>query len=145
MQLNRAEIEQCIPHRPPFLWLDEVVELTDSTIHARKFLDPGLEVFQGHYPRHPIFPGVLECEMALQAAAVLLVKLGAVGGAQVPVVTRINDVKFRQILRPGDLVDVEVVLKDRLANAFYFAGKISSAGRLAARLEFACAAADAAA
>ncbi len=143
MPLNRAQIEECIPHRPPFLWLDEVVELTDLSIHARTFLDPGLEVFQGHYPHSPLLPGVLQCEMALQAAAVLMSKTLPANSGKVPVVTRISDVKFKHVVRPGETLDIEVSIKETLANACFFTGKVSSAGRVAARLEFACTLADA--
>ena len=45
--MNQDEIKQLIPHRDPFQWLDEIVEVTDSTIHARKYLPPDLDVFSG--------------------------------------------------------------------------------------------------
>ncbi|MEX2286649.1 MAG: beta-hydroxyacyl-ACP dehydratase, partial [Planctomycetaceae bacterium] len=108
--MKRDEIERLIPHRAPFLWLDEVIELTDTRIHARKFLDPRLDVFVGHYPHFPVLPGVLQCEMALQAAAVLIARLGAVAEGKVPVATRMNNVKFRRLVRPGETVDIEVEL-----------------------------------
>src|ERR1700691_637562 len=100
--LNREEIERLIPHRAPFLWVDEVVERTDRTIHARKFLDPNLDVFAGHYPHFPVFPGVLQCEAAFQAGALLVAQLVPSGGAELPVVTRLNNVKFRRMVRPGE-------------------------------------------
>ncbi len=81
------------------LGVDEVVELTDTRIRARKRVDPGLDVFRGHYPNHPILPGVLLCEAALQAGAILISQLpgGAVPAGQVPVGTRINNVKCRRV------------------------------------------------
>ena len=136
------DIEQCIPHRAPFLWLDEVVDLSENRIHARKYLDPNLDVFRGHYPHYPVLPGVLQCEMAFQAAAVLISKLGAVDEGQVPVVTRLNNVKFRRMLRPGKTVDIEVVLTERLSKAFFLTGKVSVDGQTATRLEFACTATE---
>ena len=140
--MNRDEIQQCIPHRPPFLWLDEVVELTPPRIHARKFLDPGLDVFAGHYPHYPVLPGVLQCEAAFQAGAILISRLDAVADGQVPVVTRLNNTKFRRLVRPGETLDVEVELTEQLANAFFLTGKVSVDGQTATRLEFACAATD---
>ena len=68
--MNRQEIEKILPVRDPYLWLDEVVEISDTQIHARKYLDPELEIFQAHYVDFPLFPGALQCEAAFQAAGV---------------------------------------------------------------------------
>jgi 3-hydroxyacyl-[acyl-carrier-protein] dehydratase len=136
--VNRDEIERCIPHRAPFLWLDEVVSVDHQKIHARKFLDPSLDIFSGHYPNFPVLPGVILCEMALQAAAVLMSRLGAAQGGAVPVATRLNNTQFRRMVRPGETVDIDVELTERLASAYFFSGKLSVGSQLAARLEFAC-------
>jgi 3-hydroxyacyl-[acyl-carrier-protein] dehydratase len=136
--VNRAEIQQFIPHRAPFLWLDEVVEITEETIHARSMLDPGLELFGGHFPSFPILPGVIQCEMALQAAAVFIAKRQPSGQNQIPVATRMNNVKFRRMVRPGEMVDIKVELTDRVSNAFFFTGHLSVEGATATRLDFAC-------
>jgi 3-hydroxyacyl-[acyl-carrier-protein] dehydratase len=140
-RLNKAEIEAAIPHREPFLWVDEVLEIDEQRVVARKFVDPQLDVFRGHYPHFPVLPGVLQCEMCFQAGAILISRLEAVDAGQVPVVTRINNVKFRQLIRPGETVDIEVELTERVANAYFLTGKISSAGKVCTRLEFACTAA----
>ena len=98
--LTRAEILQRIPHRPPFLWVDEVLELSPERIRASKFLSPSLDVFSGHYPGQPILPGVLQCEAAFQAGALLISEMVTLKEGQVPVVTRLNNVKFRRPVRP---------------------------------------------
>ena len=139
--MNRDEIERCIPHRPPFLWIDEIVEIGENSLRARTFVDPKHEVFAGHYPHFPVLPGVLLCEMALQAGAVLIAKVQALADGAVPVATRLNNAQFRRMVRPGDTVETEVVLTERLANAYFLTGRLTVDGRLAARLEFACAAA----
>lgn len=139
--LTVDQIRAAIPHRDPFLWIDEVVEVTEQRIVARKFLSPDLDVFRGHYPNFPVLPGVLQCEASFQAGAILISRLQAVGEGQVPVVTRINNVKFRHMLRPGDTMEIEVELTERLQNAYFLTAKVSSAGQVAARLEFACTAA----
>ena len=138
MDLDRDEIERCIPHRVPFLWIDEVMAIDDKSIRAKKFLDPALEVFSGHYPGFPVLPGVLLCEMALQAAAVLIARLDAAGGGTIPVATRLNNAQFRRMVRPGETVDITVELTERLSNAWFFSGKLAVDGQVAARLEFAC-------
>jgi 3-hydroxyacyl-[acyl-carrier-protein] dehydratase len=139
--LTAEEIRSAIPHRDPFLWIDEVLDVTETRIVARKFLAPELDVFRGHYPDFPVLPGVLQCEACFQAGAILISRLHAVGEGQVPVVTRINNVKFRHMLRPGDTMELEVELTERLQNTYFLTGKVSSNGTVAARLEFACTAA----
>ncbi len=141
--MNKAEIEQCIPHRDPFLWLDEVTEISPSRIVARKHLSEQLPVFQGHYPNFPVFPGVLQCESCFQAGAVLISRLVPTGSDEVPVVTRVNNVQFRRMLRPGETIEVEVELTERVSNAFYLKGRVSVDGKVSARLEFVCTAAPA--
>ena len=141
--MTRDDIQQVIPHRDPFLWLDEIVELTETRIHARKFLSPDLPVFSGHYPNFPVFPGVLQLEAVMQAGAVLIAKIATMAPGKVPVATRINNVQFRRMVRPGETLDIEVELTERVSNAFFLTGKVSVGGQVSVRLEFACAAADA--
>ena len=140
--MQREEIEKLIPHRDPFLWIDEVVEISESRIVARKKVAESLDVFRGHYPDYPVLPGVLLCESVFQAGAILISSLAAVKPGQVPVVTRINNTKFRKMVRPGDVLDIEADLTERMANAFFLTGKVSVEGKTAVRLEFACAGAE---
>ena len=142
-QLSQEQIQQYIPHRDPFLWLDEVVSLDENRIVARKTLTEELDVFRGHYPAFPVFPGVLQCEAAFQAGAVLIAQMIETGSDQVPVVTRLNNVQFRKMVRPGQTLEIEVELTERLANAFFLRGKVAVDGKVTVRLEFACSAADA--
>jgi 3-hydroxyacyl-[acyl-carrier-protein] dehydratase len=136
--MNREEIERLIPHRPPFLWLDEIVEITETSVHGRKFLDPGLDVFAGHYPAFPVLPGVLLCEAALQAGALLIATLEREPGDRVPVVGRLNNVKFRRMVRPGETLDIRVELTEKLAKAWFLRGQTAVDGQIACSLEFAC-------
>lgn len=139
--MDRKQIEQQIPHRSPFLWIDEVVEISESMIRARKFLDPDLPVFQGHYPGFPLMPGVLLCESAFQAGAVLIARQQDVPEGMVPVVTRQNETRFRRMVRPGETLEIEVELTETLGSAWFLKGKVSVDGQVAVRLEFACTAA----
>ncbi len=141
--MTRDDIQQLIPHRDPFLWLDEIVEQTETRIHARKHLSPDLPVFTGHYPSFPVFPGVLQLEAAMQAGAVLIAKTTTMEPGKVPVATRINDVRFRRMVRPGETLDIEVELTERMSNAFFLTAKVSVDGQVSVRFEFACATADA--
>ena len=133
----QPEIEASIPHRPPFLFVDDVVERGEKRILCRKTFGSDEFFYKGHYPDHPITPGVLLCEAAMQAGAILLSQhVGGLTG--VPVATRMNDVRFKRVVRPGETIDIDVELVERLADAFYLKAKVSCQGKVAVRLEFAC-------
>jgi 3-hydroxyacyl-[acyl-carrier-protein] dehydratase len=143
--MNLDEIKACIPHRDPFLWLDQVTEISAVRIVARKLLSAELPVFQGHYPGLPVFPGVLQCEACFQAGAVLMSRLMVPGSTGVPVVTRVNNVQFRRMIVPHETIEVQVELTERIANAFCLKGKVSVNTKVTARLEFVCTTAPASA
>jgi 3-hydroxyacyl-[acyl-carrier-protein] dehydratase len=142
--LNAAQIRELIPHRDPFLWIDEVVEASETRVVARKRVDPELELFRGHYPGKPILPGVILCEAVMQAGAILIARLpgGQLAPHQVPVATRLNNVKFKHMVRPGDELELEAVLTERMAHAYFLTGKVRSNGKLAAQLDFVVTAAE---
>ena len=134
--LDRSQIQQLIPHRPPFLWIDEVVSMDEMSIHARAFVDPAFDLFKGHYPEFPVLPGVIQCEMAFQAAAVLISTVLATANGKVPVVARLNNTKFRRLVRPGETVDIHVSITDKVKTAFYMTGTVGVGGDISARLDF---------
>jgi len=135
--MTRQEIEAAIPHRAPMLLVDEIVQREDERLVCRKTFRDDEFFVQGHYPGFPLVPGVILCECAMQAGAVLLSQL--VQDAEgVPVITRVKDVRFRRMVRPGDTIEIEVQLQERLASAFFLTAKVSCEGKTAARLEFAC-------
>lgn len=139
--MPRSEIEAAIPHRPPFLFVDEIVDRGEKRIVCRKTFRGDEFFYEGHYPGFPLTPGVLLCEAAMQAGAILLSKL--VGEAEgVPVATRMNDVRFKRMVRPGEMIEIEVDLVERLADAFFLKAKVSCGGKVAVRFEFACTIAD---
>ncbi len=136
--MTLAEVQAAIPHRTPFLFIDEVCNRDDNHVVCRKSFGPDEWFFAGHYPDFPLVPGVILCEAALQAGAILLADRATAGEHRLPVVTRMNEVRFKQVVRPGDTVEIEVQLRERLADAFYFIGKVSCHGKIAVRLEFTC-------
>ena len=140
--LDRGAIEALIPHRDPFLWLDEVVELTTVTVRANKRLPEDLPVFEGHYPGFPVLPGVLLCEAVFQAGAVLIASAGDIPEGRVPVGTRQNETRFRRMVRPGETLEIEVTLDETLGGAWFLSGKVSVDGQVAVRLQFACTAVE---
>jgi 3-hydroxyacyl-[acyl-carrier-protein] dehydratase len=140
--MSLAAIHAAIPHREPFLLLDEIVEQSPEKIVCRKTFTGNEWFYQGHYPGAPLTPGVLLCEAALQAGAVLLsqqAKESAETTAKkVPVATRLNNVRFKRMVKPGETFEIEVTLTERLADAFFMTGKITVAGKTAVTLELAC-------
>lgn len=129
-----------IPHREPFLFVDHIVELSSERIVTTKYIDPEYEVFQGHYPNQPVMPGVLLCECCFQAGALLIAnRLGGYDESNgVPVITRIQDARFKRMVKPGDTLQVEVTLDDTLDRAYFLTGRASVDGKLAVRVTFAC-------
>ncbi|EMI53019.1 3-hydroxyacyl-ACP dehydratase FabZ family protein, partial [Rhodopirellula sallentina] len=96
--LGAEQIEAMIPHRPPMRLLDEVVEMTESTLHARKTFAEDDFFVQGHFPGYPLVPGVIQCECCLQAGAILLREHTPEVGEFVPVATRMDSVKFKNMV-----------------------------------------------
>jgi 3-hydroxyacyl-[acyl-carrier-protein] dehydratase len=142
--MSRDQIYEAIPHRPPFLLVDEILDWTDSQIVCTKTFTGEEDFFAGHYPGYPLVPGVLLCEAAMQTGAILLSKQLADAEGKVPVATRMNEVRFKRIVRPGETIRIEAELTEQLSNAFFLRAKVTVEGKVAVRFEFACAAAPAA-
>jgi 3-hydroxyacyl-[acyl-carrier-protein] dehydratase len=98
--LDQAAIEEILPHRPPFLLLDEVLELEPGTrVVARKTVRE--EDCAGHFPGNPIMPGVLMVEALAQAGAVAVLSEEENRG-KLALFAGIDDVRFKRVVRPGD-------------------------------------------
>jgi 3-hydroxyacyl-[acyl-carrier-protein] dehydratase len=131
-------IKSAIPHREPFLLVDEIIEQSDNRIVCRKRFSGEEFWYRGHYPEFPLTPGVLLCEAAMQAGAVLLSKYASEGQGGVPVATRMNNVKFKAIVRPGDAIELGVELVERMSDAFFLNAKVTVDGKTAVTFDFAC-------
>ena len=133
---DMEEVLNAIPHRPPFLFVDRIVELSGTKIRTAKEIRPDEPVFEGHYPGQPIMPGALLCESIFQTGAILLSKMvGSISGG-VPVLTRINNAKFKSIVKPGNTLDIEAELVEKVSNAYFKKGKASVGGKTSVTVEF---------
>ena len=131
--MNREEIMTILPHRDNMLLLDDV-ERKDG-IAVGHYTVRGDEFFlKGHFPDHPIVPGVILCEILAQSACVLM--QDAMSEGTLPVYTGLNHVKFRSPVKPGDTVETRCCIK-RAKHPFHFAeGTVSVDGRLCVSAEF---------
>lgn len=135
-----VDIYKTIPHRPPFLFIDEIVELSAERVVATRLIRADEPQFEGHYPGNPIMPGVLLCESTFQAGAVLLVnRMKDEGGSAeglTPVLTRISDAKFKQMVKPGDLIQIEVTYKESLGKFHFLNAIIRKENKVALTIGF---------
>jgi 3-hydroxyacyl-[acyl-carrier-protein] dehydratase len=113
-----------IPHRPPFLFVDEIVSETADGLTARRTWREDEAFYKGHYPGSPITPGVLLCEAVFQTGALYLSRSLAEEGVQtgVPLLVKISNVRFRTPVYPGDTVTIEVTKKDLMAGFYMMTG-----------------------
>lgn len=142
---ERAAIEAAIPHRAPFLLVDRVSARDAAWIETEWRVPSTADWCTGHYPGQPILPGVLLCEHALQSGALLVSH--ALGGfareAGAPVVTRLEDARFRRMVQPGELVRTRVELVERVGPAWFLSARASVDGQRALALHFTLSAARA--
>jgi len=102
------EIENLLPHRAPFLFVDEIVEATNEKIIAKHVFTENEYFFKGHFPEYPVVPGVILVETMAQSGGAGLRKLGTLGADGLFFFASVDKVKFRRQVRPGDEVRSEI-------------------------------------
>lgn len=133
------DILNAIPHREPFLFVDRIITITNEKIIAERILRQEEFFFKGHYPQMPLMPGVLLCEAIFQTAGVFMSKnllnKDEIQG-KVPVLTRIESAKFKQMAFPGDLLQIEAQFVQKLKDFYFFKGCIKKEEKLLVSIEF---------
>ncbi|MEZ6094587.1 MAG: 3-hydroxyacyl-ACP dehydratase FabZ family protein [Pirellulaceae bacterium] len=132
------EIKSILPHREPMLLVDRIIERGEDKIVCEKDFHADEFFFQGHYPDFPIVPGVILCECAAQSGAILLSKYIETDSDTVPVLTRMKDIKFKRMVRPGETIRVSATLDDKMLNAYFLSATVMVGDELAARVSYAC-------
>ncbi len=134
-----TEVEKLIPHRPPFLFVDEIVSHDGEVLVAKRTWRADEYFYQGHYPGAPITPGVLLCEAVFQTGALLMARLmaaGAGGQGGVPLLTKVSDVRFRLPVYPGDTVTIEVKRKESVGDFHFMSGSMKNGDKRVMNVDF---------
>ncbi len=103
------EVMKALPHRYPFLMIDRVISIQGNKISALKNVSANEGYFQGHFPGHPIMPGVMQLEAIAQAAGILMLKKVENKG-KIAYFMSAESVKWRSPVRPGDTLIIDVEL-----------------------------------
>lgn len=125
MDLNA--IKNILPHREPFLFVDEVLELSEKRVVAKRLIKKSEYFFKGHFPAEPIMPGVLIVEAIAQTGGVMLLR--KYSGA-IPLFMGIDRARFRKIVKPGDTLVMEVELLQERGTIVKISGTAKVNGEL---------------
>jgi beta-hydroxyacyl-ACP dehydratase FabZ len=141
--LKIREILEIMPHRYPFLLVDRIVDYDGRSrmvgIKNVSFNEP---FFTGHFPEHPVMPGVLVVEALAQVGVILLFIADENRGSKLVYFSGIDSCRFRQPVIPGDQLRLEVTSIKRRGNYFKMKGEAFVEGELVAEAELSCAIVD---
>jgi 3-hydroxyacyl-[acyl-carrier-protein] dehydratase len=134
-----AQIMRAIPHRYPFLLVDRIVDVVKNVSAVGiKNVTINENYFQGHFPEHPVMPGVLIIESMAQTAAVLVVEtLGPEARGKLVYFMTVENAKFRKPVVPGDQMRVHVVKERQRGNIWKFHAEAKVDGKVVAEAHYA--------
>ena len=132
------EIESLLPHREPFLFVDEIVEASKEKIVAKRMFTENEYFFKGHFPEYPVVPGVILVETMAQSGGAGLRKAGLMPGDKLFFFASVDKVKFRRQVRPGDEVRSEIETLRLSPNMIKQSGKAYVGDEIAAEAEWMC-------
>ena len=144
LPLNVEQIQQLLPHRYPFLLVDRVIEIVpDVSVVALKNATINEPFFQGHFPAHPVMPGVLIVEAMAQAAGLLTQmsrRMKGDNGSPLFYLVKIDNARFNAPVVPGDQLRLEVSQKRLVRGMGLFVARTLVDGKEVASCELMCAA-----
>lgn len=137
MEMNGLDVQRVLPHRYPFLFIDNVLEVEKGArIVCQKLVSNSDPILQGHFPGNPILPGVVQVEAMAQAAVILANQSGVFDpDKDVCLFMGIQEAKFRAPVRPGEVLSIEVVAT-RLGKIGKFEGSVKAGDELKASGKF---------
>ena len=136
MELNTKQIMTYLPHRFPFLLVDRIAAFSKGEkIVGVKNVTINEPFFQGHFPGHPIMPGVLILEAMAQVGGVYAQLAGEVEEGKVPYFVGIDQARFRKPVLPGDVLRLELNLTSLRRGIYTFAGQAFVGDKLVAEAE----------
>ena len=136
MVLNTQEIMKMLPHRYPFLLVDRIVELEEGKrVVGVKNVTINEPFFQGHFPGHPIMPGVLIIEAMAQVGGVFAMLTDKVSSDKVTYFAGIDNARFRKPVVPGDVLRLELEMVNCRRGLYCFQGKAYVGDNLVAEAE----------
>jgi len=133
-----SEIESLLPHREPFLFVDEIVQADEKKIVATHVFSEKEYFFRGHFPEYPVVPGVVLVETMAQSGGAGLRKLGVLGDGALFFLASVDKVKFRRQVRPGDEVRSEIENLRVSPRMIKQSGRAFVGDELAAEAEWMC-------
>ncbi|MBW8824493.1 MAG: 3-hydroxyacyl-ACP dehydratase FabZ [Xanthomonadales bacterium] len=142
LPIDAVGIKKLLPHRYPFLLVDRVMEFeADKRILAYKNVSVNEQFFQGHFPGHPVMPGVLVIEAMAQAGGLLgyLSRGGVPDKDTISYLVKVDEAKFSRMVVPGDRLELDVSIKRVIRNMTLFTGIARVDGEQAACAEILCA------
>jgi len=102
--MDANDIMNILPHRPPFLFVDNILEISDTSITGLKYVSPDESYFKGHFPGRPVMPGVLQIEAMAQVGGVLVLSTFPDPENYLTFFARIENAKFKRTVVPGDIL-----------------------------------------
>ena len=142
MIMDREGIQKVIPHRPPFLFVDRITEISDTRIVGEKDVTGDEWFFAGHFPGTPVMPGVLIVEAIAQTGACLALNAHGFAG-QIPYFAALDKVRFRRPVTPGTRLVMECTVKWMRGHVGRVEGRAMVDGEVVAEGEFTFAIANA--
>ena len=131
--MNQEEIKKIIPHRDHMLLVQEAEQIDENTTHGKYTISGDEFLLKGHFPGNPVVPGVILCEMMAQSSCVMLAD--SCQGAT-PYFTKMDNVKFKGMVKPGDTLETTCTLTRSRGNFYFISAKGYVDGKLCVSADF---------